>query len=287
VEAAGEEEHLALAAAPFAPTRDVHHAQRAHAGRTVSRELSQGSRSFRESMMIRANARSRLRDADLRLVLLVLSEGRAAERATLERRLAAEGPDALLDDPRLAARLLGVRTLLAPSPPLFVYVLVRRHLLDAGLLDIDLADYLAALVLDFGLRDRARRTAAGDERATDYLVDLLQIIETSTGEERFRAIVHLGNYAMWLAGIFPDRIAARRIRRGGPDVGYYDLLGRRGYAEAGASPLADRVGLRPVYETAAERFPAIRATLNRLSDRVFFPEVQTADRGWRELARGG
>ncbi|HPF62287.1 MAG: hypothetical protein KC544_06310 [Gemmatimonadetes bacterium] len=237
--------------------------------------------------MIRANARSRLRDADLRLVLLVLSEGRAAERATLERRLAAEGPDALLDDPRLAARLLGVRTLLAPSPPLFVYVLVRRHLLDAGLLDIDLADYLAALVLDFGLRDRARRTAAGDDCATDYLVDLLQMIETSTGEERFRAIVHLGNYAMWLAGIFPDRIAARRIRRGGPDVGYYDLLGRRGYAEAGASPLADRVGLRPVYETAAERFPAIRATLNRLSDRVFFPEVQTADRGWRELARGG
>ena len=53
------------------------------------------------------------------------------------------------------------------------------------------------------------------------------------------------------------------------------------------APLADRVGLRPVYETAAERFPAIRATLNRLSDRVFFPEVQTADRGWRELARGG
>lgn len=237
--------------------------------------------------MIRANARSRLRDADLRLVLLVLAEGSAARRAALERRLAVEGPDALLDDPRLAARLLGVRTLLAPSPPLFVYVLVRRHLLDAGLADADLADYLAALILDFGVRDRARRTADGDERVTDYLVDLLGIIDTATGEERFRAIVHLGNYAMWLAGIFPDRIAARRIRRGGPDVGYYDQLGRRGYAEAGASPHADRVGLRPVFETASARFPAIRATLNRLSDRVFFPEVRTADRTWRDLGRDG
>jgi hypothetical protein len=237
--------------------------------------------------MIRANARSRLRDADLRLVLVVLADGSANRRAALERRLACEGPDALLDDPHLAPRLLGVRTLLAPSPPLFVYVLVRRHLLDAGITDVDLADYLAALVLDFGARDRSRRTAPGDERTSDYLVDLVGRIEMATGEERFRAIVHLGNYAMWLAGIFPDRIAAQRIRRGGPDVGYYDTMGRRGYAEAGASAQAERVGLRPVFEVAAERFPAIRATLNRLSDRVFFPDVQSADRTVRELGRDG
>ena len=70
--------------------------------------------------MIRANTRSRLTAADLQLVLLLLSRGSAHRRAWLERRLALEGPDALLDAPELAERLLAVRTLLAPSEPLFL-----------------------------------------------------------------------------------------------------------------------------------------------------------------------
>ena len=51
--------------------------------------------------MIRANARGRLTAADLQLVILLLSRGSAHRRASLERRLAAEGPDPLLDAPEL------------------------------------------------------------------------------------------------------------------------------------------------------------------------------------------
>jgi len=42
--------------------------------------------------------------------------------------------------------------------------------------------------------------------------------------------VHLGNYSLWLAGLFPDYIAARRSRKGGPDLPYYDELGRQDFA---------------------------------------------------------
>lgn len=235
--------------------------------------------------MIRANARSRLRGADLQLVLIVLARGNASRHADLERRLERDGPDVLLDDPLLAARLLEVRTVLAPSAPLFVYVMVRRHLLDAGLEDPALADYLAALVLDFGSGSRARQVQDGDPARHDYLVDLLALLERSEGEERFLVLAHLGNYALWLAGLFPDRIAARQIRRGGPDVSYYDRLGRRGYADASGHVLAEAAGLGDLFTVAAERFPAIRGTLNRMSDRVFFPQVITGDRMLRELGR--
>ncbi len=235
--------------------------------------------------MIRANARSRLREADLQLVLIVLAQGQATRRADLERRLAREGPDALLDHPELADRLLAVRTILAPSPPLFVYVLVRRHLLDSGFSDPELADYLAALVLDFGQGDRARHVTAGDGVPQDYLTGLLATLETSEGPDRFLVTVHLGNYALWLAGLFPDRIAARWARRGGPDVTFYDRLGRHGFTMASGHAMAGETGLDGLLASAAESFPAIRATLNRLSDRVFFPQVVTPDRMLRELGR--
>jgi len=235
--------------------------------------------------MIRANARSRLREADLQLVLIVLAAGNATRRADLECRLEREGPDALLDHPGLLERLLAVRTVVAPSPALFLYVLVRRHLVDSGLADAELADYLAALLLDFGYGDRARHVTAGDGVAHDYLTSLLATIETSDGPDRFLVMVHLGNYALWLAGLFPDRIAARHARRGGPDVSYYDRLGRLGFAAASGHAMANAAGLDGLLATAAERFPALRATLNRLSDRVFFPQVVTADRVLRDLRR--
>ena len=82
--------------------------------------------------MIRANARGRLTAADLQLVMLLLSRGSAHRRASLERRLAAEGPDPLLDAPELLERLLTVRTMLVPSETLFFYVMVRHALRRAG-----------------------------------------------------------------------------------------------------------------------------------------------------------
>ena len=168
--------------------------------------------------MIRANTRGRLTAADLQLVILLLSRGSAHRRAYLERRLATEGPDPLLDAPELLERLLTVRTMLVPSEALFFYVVVRHALRSAGVDDRELADYLAALLLDFGQRDRAWRIDWHDDQQHRYLVDILADLEASDGERRFRVMVHLGNYALWLAGLFPDYIAARHLRKAGPDV---------------------------------------------------------------------
>jgi hypothetical protein len=221
--------------------------------------------------MIRANTRSRLTAADLRLALLLLSRGSAGRRAQLERRLELEGPDALLDAPELIERLLAVRTLLVPSEPLFLYVLVRHALRQAAIDDRDLADYLAAMLLDFGRRDRAWRVDWNDDQQHRYLVDILMDLEASNGSRRFKVMVHLGNYALWLAGLFPDYIAARHLRKGGPDLGYYDALGSRGFGLASDHELADEFGLDRVFRSAAERFPSVRTALNSVSERVFFP----------------
>ncbi len=219
--------------------------------------------------MIRPNTRGRLTAADLQLVILLLSRGSAHRRASLERRLVTEGPDPLLDAPDLLERLLAVRTMLVPSEALFFYVLVRHALCRAKITDRDLADYLAAVLLEFGQRDRAWRVDWNDDQRHRYLVDILADIEASGGERRFKVSVHLGNYALWLAGLFPDYIAARHLRKAGPNVTYYDTLGRRGFAMASDHSLAAEYGLDAVLRMAAERFLSVRGALNGVSERVF------------------
>ena len=219
----------------------------------------------------------------MQVVSLLLRRGWAPRRASLERQLSLEGPDALLDAPELLERLLAVRTMLVPSEPLFLYVLVRHTLRTAGVEDRALADYLATLIAEFGRRDRAWRVDWNDDEQHRYLVDILADLESTDGERRFRVMAHLGNYALWLAGLFPDYIAARRLRKGGPDLSYYDALGRRGFGLASDHALAGQFGLSEVFRSAAELFPSVRSALNGMSDRVLFPGHLSPDRILRDL----
>lgn len=233
--------------------------------------------------MIRADIRSGLGAADLELVVTALSQGSASRRAELEQMLSTDGPDALLDAPELLERLAALRGMLVPSAPLFLYVAMRHFLRAATVDDRDVADYLASMVLAFGQRDRANRVSWNDDQHHAYLVDILADLDGADGDRKFRITVHLGNYALWLSGLFPDYIAARRLRHGGPDVSYYDALGRRGFGLASGHQLADRYGLDNVFRAAAERFVAIRAALNGVSDRFLFPGACTPDRIMRQM----
>jgi len=129
---------------------------------------------------------------------------------------------------------------------------------------------------------RIRRT---DDETYHYLVDMVEDLTglDDAGERAFLLRAHLGNYSLWLAGLFPDYIAARRSRKGGPDLPYYDELGRQGFRLAAEHRLAEHLGVATIYRAAAERFPTLRVAFNRLSDRVFFPNVSTPDKILRNL----
>ena len=220
--------------------------------------------------MILADTRGRLTAEDVELVLLVLSHGSASRRKSLERQLETEGPDAVLDAPALMEHLLTLQTLVAPSQPLLFYVLVRHMLLRAEIDDRDLADYLASLLCNFGQRDRAWRINWNDDQKHQYLIDIVSDLEVTHGNRQFKVMAHLGNYALWLAGVFPEYIAERQRRKGGPDVSYYDSWGQRGYRLAAGHELADRLGLDRVFSVAADRFSALRGAFNGLSGRLCF-----------------
>jgi hypothetical protein len=146
-----------------------------------------------------------------------------------------------------------------------------------------LADYAASILLHFGLRNRAWKIGDHDDATYDTLAGLLADAECSDTSRSFLVRVHLGNYALWLSGIFPDHIERRRWHRGGPDLNYFEAMGRRGFRMAADHRLANEHGMASLFDAAAERFPTLRRALNQVSDRRLFPHICTPERLMRQV----
>ncbi len=233
--------------------------------------------------MIVADVRSKLTRADVALALALLAQQGAETRERGEHELREQGLDALLDDPALLPALVNTPRGREASLPLFAYVLVRHALLQAGERDRVLADYAASIVLHFGLKDRARRVHAADDATYDTLAALLEDAERSEPRRAFLVRAHLGNYALWMSGLFPDHIAHRQQRRGAPPLEYFETMGRRGFQMAAEHRLASEYGVAMLFALAAERFPVLRVALNRISDALLFPNHHTPDRLMRQV----
>jgi hypothetical protein len=233
--------------------------------------------------MMLGTVRRRLGRQDAQLAIRLMAHGRTNEQERLGEVLADRGLDALLDDPRLLAELLHTPGGAQASLPLFCYVVVRQALRSLGEEDRSLADYLAAIVMDFGIRDRATRVADHDDQIYTTLADLLADAESADPRRSFLVRAHLGNYALWLSGLFPDRVEARRWRRGGPNLDYYEDLGRRGYELASKHRLATEYGVVALFASAAERFGVLRCALTNVSDAMFFPHRHSPERLMRQV----
>jgi len=233
--------------------------------------------------MLQATVRHHLTRDDAQLVARLIARDSGTPLDEIERRVSDLGIDAVLDDPRLPAALLREGQGTWASLPLFSYVMVRHALKRLGEDDRRLADYVAAVLMHFGMRDNAHRVSAFDDQVYDSLAALLADVHDPDGRRSFLVRTHLGNYALWLSGLFPDYIEHRKWRRGGPDLDYYEEMGRKGYQLAAGHRLADDHGLSTLFATAAERFGLLRAALNDVSDSLLFPNRYSPERLMRQV----
>ncbi len=233
--------------------------------------------------MILANTRHRLTRDDAQLAIRLVARDSTDERERLQRTLVDDGLDAILDDRRLPAAILGSRFGAFASLPLFLYVIVRHALLDAGEKDRAISDYLSATLLAFNAKGRAGRISEADDELYDTLASLLEDVNDGDPRRSFMVRVHLGNRALWISGLFPDHVEYRRWHRGGPDIGYFEELGRRGFALAAEHRMAEQYGMSEVYANVAARFGMLRVVLNTISDRLLFPNLHTPERLMRQV----
>ena len=236
--------------------------------------------------MILPNVRASFGRAEAGYVVWLLTRGSESAREREEQRLSEDGFDAVLDDPRTLNALLANQGGLSTAPQSLVfYVLVRHALLEHGIADRTLADYVSALIANYGQGKRAWRVDENDPAEYSYLVDLVSAAQSATGQHAFMLHAHLGEFALWLSGIFPDHITARVQRRGAPPIQYYESLGASGYRSAAHNTNARQHGMNEVYTVCADAFPELRVALNSISDRHFFPaRASSMERMLRQIS---
>jgi hypothetical protein len=91
--------------------------------------------------------------------------------------------------------------------------------------------------------------------------------------EAFLLRSHLGNFSLWLSGLFPDYLESRSRRKGAPSISYYERMGTTGYHLASKSPEAATLGLDRILSEVADHFGGVRSALNLVSDRYLWPRA--------------
>ena len=207
-------------------------------------------------------------DAQQLVHLLGREDPEMAEAAQL--RLEESGIGSLLDDPRIQNALLTDPDVSVP-PQVIFYVLVRQALLEGGIDDENTSDYVASMLFSFGQARRAYRISEGDDIEFHYLTDMISELRNADGRRSFLLRVHMGDFALWMSGLFPDYLEARSRRKGAPPITYFEEWGATGYRGASESIEADELGMQSVLRSVGNQFRVVRTALNRISDRHFWP----------------
>ena len=219
--------------------------------------------------MVHANCRSRFTAADFDFVTRTLSKSRQAAFSLVELLTDAGTRDRILDDELLVATILSQNGHLSISPQFYFYILTRHALRGGGLEDRELCDYIASLLDQF--TRTARLGGPGTEQAAGrglvYLSDLLLALRDATPAQAFLLRAHVGNYSLFLTGIFPENIA-RRSRRGAPGCSFYEEMGRASYRAVASHQVARHWGLTDVFNGLADQFHEVRIALNQLAERL-------------------
>ena len=126
--------------------------------------------------------------------------------------------------------------------------------------------YLANLLGLFTRTERVYRVSRDDEAQYQYLVDLVTAAAGAGPERAFLVSSHIGNFALYTAGICAEWVEHRHRYKHRPvTVEYYCKMGRSYYFTAARHPLASEFGLRDVYGELAGRFDYYRDGLAKMA----------------------
>jgi hypothetical protein len=165
--------------------------------------------------------------------------------------------------------------LLDVSPFLLFNVLLRRSL---GKLrtapERKAVNYIANVLALFARTDRLYRVQPGDRETKTYIVDMLAEAAEADGARQFCIYAHVGNFTLFVTGVFPAWIEHRhRYKRRPVDRGYYAQQGQTYYHQAAVHHLARDYGLDDVFMRLALNFDGYARALNYM--------VATWFHGWR------
>jgi hypothetical protein len=225
--------------------------------------------------MIRANCRARFTAADFDFIVRTLARSETDQVSLVDLLSDDEARDSILDHPRLVSAILCNAEHLRISSQFYFYVLARHVLRQAGIADRKLCDYVGSLLETFSRANRLQAPDKIDNSVHEYISDLLIALTRATSQQAFLLRAHVGNYSLFISGIFHEN-TQRRSLRGAPDLDFYEQIGRTNYQLLASHATARRCELDDVFANLADRFRAVRLALNQLSDQLLNLDEDTS-----------
>ncbi|KAA3439562.1 hypothetical protein [Rufibacter hautae] len=218
--------------------------------------------------MVLANCRAQFTANDFDFVASVLSRQSNQRISLVELLSDPECRDEMLDHEALPKALLSREGQVAVSQQLYFYVLARTVLRRQGIEDRELADYIGALLWQFSSVQRMHSPHEKMPQQFHYIAEMLEALSKASAAEAFLIRVHIGNYALFLSGMFHAWIEKRQ-QRGAPDPSFYESVGRSSFKTAASHKLAYQLELAQVYALLAEGFRDTRLALNELAQTIW------------------
>jgi hypothetical protein len=218
--------------------------------------------------VIQANCRTQFTADDFSFVVRVLAKSPRDAVSLVSLLSDVEERDAILDHDLIYHSLVDEADCLRVSAAFYFYVLTRRVLRRVSLDERALTDYVAAVLLAFShiSQLRAPEENAPSSRSFVYISDLLTRLNTCPPEQAYLLRTHLANYALFLSGMFAERVQAHAQRRGAPGLGFYEAIGQSSFLSAAQHPQAKRTEHHAIFEMLGSEFHRVRLALNDLAD---------------------
>ncbi|MFQ3577549.1 MAG: hypothetical protein SNJ52_00870, partial [Verrucomicrobiia bacterium] len=186
--------------------------------------------------MIRANCRASFTADDFAFIVRTLSNGGLSAVSLAELLADEETRDVILDQERLVRAVMEQSGALSISSHLYFYLITRHVLRAAGITCRNVTDYIASLLTAFSNSARLA-DPGGNTSPSHYLSDILLALKNATPRQAFLLRAHIGNYSLFLTGIFHERVH-RRAERGAPDCSFYEQMGSACFHEVSRDTVA-------------------------------------------------
>jgi len=217
--------------------------------------------------MIRANCRNSLTADDFQFIGDVLAKSSRQKNVLTDLLSDGDVRDAILDDEQLLQAVLSHSELEGFSAFLYFYLLTRRAFLEKHIDNREITDYVASLLVKFCSSQRLHNPTKYHDENYHYLVDMMADFVEASPIQAFYLRSHVGNYALFITGIFPDYIYRKSTYgRKAPGLAYYEKMGQSSYQWAAQHRLALEYHLNDILIELAEKFKQIRLALNHLVD---------------------
>jgi hypothetical protein len=181
--------------------------------------------------------------------------------------------ESMLDAEHVHRKIFEGRGVLLEISPFLLFSVLLRRCIGGPRTATDRAviNYLANLLSLFVRTGRVYRPESGDSRGYEYFADLMAAAQQADERRSFLLHAHIGNYALYLTGLFPGWLEDRhRCKRRPLGPGYYADMGRMGFRDAASSRLAKAFELDDIFLRLALTFDRYRERLNVLAREYLF-----------------